>query len=38
MIHLKRENWQVREQADERSVCRWRIAGIEGLRGLHIDR
>jgi hypothetical protein len=29
---------QVREQADERSVFRWRIAGVEGLKGLHIDR
>ena len=38
MIHLQRGNWQVRDHADERSICRWRIAGVEGLRGLPIDR
>ena len=37
MIHLQRENWRVRDHADERSVCWWRIAGVEGLRGLPID-
>jgi hypothetical protein len=31
MIHLQMGNWRVREQADERFVCRWRIAGVEGL-------
>jgi len=38
MIHLQRGNWWVREQADERSVCRWRIASVEGLQGIHIDK
>jgi hypothetical protein len=38
MIHLQRGNWQVRDHADERFICRWRIAGVEGLRGLPIDR
>jgi hypothetical protein len=38
MIHLQRGNWQVRDHADERSVCWWWIASVEGLRGLPIDR
>ena len=37
MIHLQRGNWWwVRDHADERSVCRRRIAGVEGIWGLPI--
>jgi len=37
MIHLQRGNWWwVRDHADERSVCRRRIAGVEGIRVLPI--
>jgi hypothetical protein len=38
MIHLQRGNWWVRDHIDERSICRWRIASVEGLQGLPIDR
>jgi len=32
MIHLRRGNWWwVRDHADERSICRRRIAGVEGI-------
>ena len=37
MIHLERGNWRVRDHTDERSIYRWRIAGLEVLRGLHAD-
>ena len=34
MIHLRRGNWWwVRDHADERSIYRRRIAGVEGIRG-----
>jgi hypothetical protein len=38
MIHLQRGNWWVRDHTDEGSICRWRIAGVEGLRGLRINK
>jgi hypothetical protein len=38
MICLQRGNWRVRDHANERSICRWRITDMEGLRGLPIDR
>jgi hypothetical protein len=35
MIHLRRGNWWwARDHTDERSVCRRRIAGVQGIRGL----
>ena len=37
MIHLQRGKWWwVRDHANERSVCRRRIAVMEGIRGLPI--
>ena len=37
MIHFRRGNrWWVRDHADERSVCRRRIVGVEGIWGLPI--
>ena len=31
MIHLQMKNWQVRDHANERSVCWLRIVSVEGL-------
>jgi hypothetical protein len=38
ILYLQRGNRRVRDHTDERSVWRWRIAGVEGLRGHPIDR
>ena len=38
MIHLQRGNWRVRDHANERSIYWWRIADVEGLRGLPINK
>jgi hypothetical protein len=36
-IHLQRGNWWwVKDHIDERSICRKRIVGEEGIRGLPI--
>ena len=38
MIRLQRGNWRVGDHTDERSIYLWRIASVEGLQGLTIDR
>ena len=39
MIHLRRGNWWwVRDHTNERSICRRRIASVEGIRGIPIAR
>ena len=37
MIHLRRGNWWwVRDHGYDKSIYRWRIAAVEGIRGLPI--